>query len=378
MTDAPGTLARAIVDACLAMGFELAGIAPAAPSDWQAEFRAWLASGKHGDMAYMTEMLDDRLDVTRLLPGVKSVIMVADRYAPRTHERETLPDDHGVIARYARGRDYHRVMNKRLHMLADRLRERAPGAGFRVFVDSGPVLEREQAVRAGMVDVHGRAGGFIGKHTLMIHPTRGSWLLLGGIATTLELAWPSAQPGSNTDACGSCTRCIDACPTGAITPFSVDATRCISYLTLEHAGAIDEQLMPGMGRHLAGCDICQEVCPFNRPSPEPDAPHTAYTQGAQVRASVPLLEVLSWSESDRSRVLSQSAAKRATLEMLKRSALIALGNAWTRTGDDRLRGAIERVRDDDAGSAMLRETAARVLRNASMRTMSKGPSHESP
>jgi epoxyqueuosine reductase len=326
-------LGQQVIDACLAMGFALAGIAPVRATSRRPEFLEFLESGRHGDMTYLAELLDERLDIAAMLPGARAVIVVADQYA-RRGDVDAPADSStstGLIARYARGRDYHKVIKRRLHMLVQRLRELHPGAEFRSFVDTGPVLEREHAHRAGL------GGVFIGKHTLAIHPKLGSWFLLGGIATTLDIRSPEDVEPSP-DHCGSCTRCIDACPTQAITAFQVDARRCISYLTLEHQGEIAPEFHQVMGDRVIGCDVCQEVCPYNTPlrvggrnEAVVDRVHPAYTT-AESRAGVPgkripLVQILSWTEADRSAALSASAAKRASLEMLQRNATIAAENA---------------------------------------------------
>lgn len=370
----PRELGRAIIDACLAQGFARAGIAPASPSAWGEQFRAWLASGGHAEMAYMHERVEQRLDVTRLLPGARAVIMVADQYAPRGDARSDAPADGeqilGVIARYARGRDYHRVIKDRLHQLADRLRALHPEARFRSFVDTGPVLEREQALRAGLgADAQGRHAMFLGKHTLAIDPRLGSYLLLGGIATTLDVCSPGptlpSGPGVQDDRCGTCTRCIDACPTGAISPNRVDASRCVSYLTLEHASLVDPKLHAGIGDRLLGCDVCQDVCPYNVAPLDPahdehERVHPAYRDGA-VRARVSVREVLDWTEDDRRRVLSASAGKRATLDMLRRTAVIIAGNALRERPDSDLRERLGNIASDSSESPVVRETARAVL-----------------
>lgn len=351
-------LTQQVVDACLAMGFACAGVAPARATAYRAELLEWLAAGKQGEMAYLGELLDERLNVGVMLPGARAVIVVADRYAAGgADEPPTDAEPRGRIARYARGEDYHRVIKRRLHLLADRLRRLHPGTEFRSFVDTGPVLEREHAARAGL------GGAFIGKHTLLIHPRLGSYLLLGGIATTLDLA-PSGDGSVADNGCGGCTRCIDACPTGAITPWSVDARRCISYLTLEHAGEVGEELAAGMGDWLVGCDVCQEVCPYNAPERSGGGEtrvNPAYAPAAGVGRSLPILDVLGWDEAARSALLSGSAAKRATLAMLKQSAVIAAGNLLARSRDDRLIAALRRIATDESQAEVVRQTATRVL-----------------
>jgi epoxyqueuosine reductase len=223
------------------------------------------------------------------------------------------------VARYARGDDYHVVMKERLHALCDGLRADHPDSELRAFVDTAPVLEREHAARAGL--------GWIGKHTLLIHPRLGSWMLLGGVLTTLDLAPPPEQ-GSVNDHCGACTRCIDACPTGAISPYSVDGSRCISYLTIERRGPVDPVLAPLIGDRIFGCDVCQEVCPHNSArSAPPNADALVRDDYAPRRPILDAEAVTGWSAADRARELSGSALKRATLDMIKRNAAIVIRNS---------------------------------------------------
>lgn len=355
----PRQLSRDALDLCRDLGFALAGVCEARATDRRAEFLAWLDAGKQGGMSWLAERVEERMDPARLLPGARSIIMVADVYAEtgaseassKTPQPRLLE---GTIARYARGDDYHAVMKRRLHQLCDALRERFPSERFRAFVDTAPVLEREHAARAGL--------GWIGKHTLLIHPHLGSWFFLGGVLTTLELPPPEEQRPI-ADHCGTCTRCIDACPTRAIRPWSVDATRCISYLTIEHRGPIAEEFHVPIGRWLFGCDICQEVCPHNRarevsPAREQGTrPHPAY---APRRDSFDLLGVLGWTEEDRRRALARSALKRAKPDMWKRNALIVAGNVLAERDEPALRRRIEEVACDGHECEMVRETARAV------------------
>ncbi len=315
-------LTRDILARAKALGFALAGVSEAKPSEHAEHIRAWLAAGKHGEMDYIADQLAQRLDPNSMLPGVRSIIAVGDLYLQRGQgaSRETIPPDHGRVARYARGKDYHRTIKKRLHALCDALREEHSPHEFRACVDIEPTLEREHAERAGV--------GWVGKHTLLIHPEHGSYFLLGLILTTLPLESPPEQRRFP-DHCGGCTRCIDACPTDAIAPTdqprSVDASRCISYLTLETRGAVPAEFHAPLGDMLAGCDICQEVCPHNSPNRTTDAP---IDEGYAPRfASLPLLEMLDWAPADRAQRLSGMALKRATMTMWKRNAIIAAGNA---------------------------------------------------
>lgn len=358
--ETPWELGARVVRACLEMGFARAGIAPAAPTEREREFLAWLAAGKHGEMAYLEEHLAERMDPRRLVPGARAIIMVADRYAargeapPRAENGRAL----GRIARYVRGGDYHAAMKKRLHALADSLRPKFPGHIFRSVVDSAPVLEREHAARAGL--------GWIGKHTLLIDPKAGSYLLLGGIITTLEVEPPPEQRAVP-DHCGTCTRCIDACPTGAITPYSVDASRCISYLTIEHRGLIEPALHEGMGEWVFGCDVCQEVCPHNSARPphssRPAADSRLHERYAPRREGLDLLAVLGWDEEGRRATFHTSAMKRAKLEMMKRNAIIAAGNVAMRGGEVAvtLRERIAALAADESEPELVRQTARQTL-----------------
>jgi len=334
------------------MGFALAGVCGVEPTHRRDELRAWLAAGKHGEMAYLARNSDLREEPARLLEGARSILVVADRYAPRGDADEPAPGAaRGRIARYARGDDYHVVIKRRLHALCDRARERRPGAEFRAFVDTAPVLERELAARAGI--------GWVAKHTLVINPALGSYLLLGGVATTLELEAPPEQPAV-TDHCGTCTRCIDACPTNAITPYSVDATRCVSYLTIERRSGIEPEFFDGLRDWIFGCDICQEVCPHNSERRAGDqAPiHDAY---APRRDSFDLLEVLGWSEEDRRTAFRSSSMKRAKLAMIRRNALIAAGNAPRASESPGLLRVIQEIAGNAGEDTMVRRTALDVL-----------------
>lgn len=353
----PVRLGEEILRACGALGFASAGIARARPAARPGAVLGWIGAGRHGRMDWMTERLDQRLDIGRLLPGAKSVVMVADRYAVSEAESgasepgQNAVGPSGRIARYARGRDYHDVVKRRLQRLADRLRAEHPGIRCRVFVDSAPVLEREHAARAGL--------GFIGKHTLLIEPRAGSYLVLGGFATTLELS-PPGDPAAGEDHCGTCTRCIDACPTGAISPYSVDATRCISYLTIEHEGLIDQKYHRAMGDWIFGCDVCQEVCPFNSTEHVggPSRVNPSYrTREGLKNGRLDLLDVLGWTADRRQAVLTVSAGKRATLGMIRRNAAIASVNALERGSANELRQRLEQLACNAEEDPIVRETA---------------------
>lgn len=358
MAISPAENARKALALCRQLGFAAAGVTAISPTRWGDELIAWLEAGRHGSMAYLKEHLELRLDPASLLPGACSMILVADLYTSRGQSNDPPPPSgHGRIARYARGRDYHKVIKIRLFKLADALRAQYPDENFRAFVDTAPILEREYAARAGI--------GWIAKNTLLIHPKLGSYTLLGGMLTTLPMKEPPEQLAVM-DHCGICTRCVDACPTQAISPYSVDATRCISYLTIERRDPIPPDFHDRIGDWLYGCDICQEVCPHN--SPRPDSidtghPHPDYTPTAfpRHRSTLPLLDVLSWDPNARSRAFEGSAMKRARLDMMKRNALIVAGNMLGRAEDPPLRQRIEELAADQTESEMVRETAAVTL-----------------
>ncbi len=342
---------ESVVRACLDAGFALVGITAARATSYRDELESWLGAGKHGTMGYLADHAQVRADPSLYLDGIRSFVLVADRYAARGDEAERPTTGRGRIARYARGGDYHKLMKKRLHAIADGLREAFPGSDARCFVDTAPVLEREHGARAGL--------GWIGKHTLLIHPREGSYLFLGGIATTLDL-----KPHSETDGrdhCGTCTRCIDACPTEAITPYSVDAGRCISYLTIEHRGVIDERYHAPIGQWLFGCDICQEVCPHNSDRAGTTSVHEAYESD---RTDFDLFEVLGWDAEARRAAMTRSAMKRATLAMLKRNAIIVASNQ-PEPERGRLLGRISEIERDGAEDPLVRETARQVLGSVS-------------
>ena len=308
-TLADHAIAVAVKAKAVDLGFDLVGIAPTGPSAHADYFRDWLAAGRHGEMAYLADRAAERADPAVYFPGCRSAICVAKRY--RT-PLEPTPSGHGRVARYALGDDYHDVIKPRLYDLADWLRETVPGCQTRCGVDTVPVMEKELAARAGL--------GWMGKNTCVIHPTDGSFLLLGEVLTTLDL--PTDDPA--VDRCGTCTRCLDACPTGAITaPYQLDATRCISYLTIEHRGPIDAELQPLMGDWLYGCDVCQDVCPFNRRSPDATDPALAPRLAS---GSLPIGDVLEWTADDFSRQFKRSAVKRVKLPLFRRNAAVAHGN----------------------------------------------------
>jgi epoxyqueuosine reductase len=299
-------LTRTVKERALALGFDRVGVGAAGPPEHGPAFERWLEAGYAGDMEYLVRGRAARLDPSRLLPGWRSVVAVALNYAPR----EDDPAWRGV-ARYARGRDYHRVIRPRLHALKDVLRAAGgPGVRSRASVDTSAVLERSLAARAGL--------GWIGKNTNLIAPGLGSYFLIGIVLTTAELAPDDVLA----DHCGTCSACLGACPTGAfVAPYTLDARRCISYLTIEHRGPIDPALRAPIGEWLFGCDVCQEVCPWNRHAPAAHDP--AFSSG--VPPGSPETLVAMTDEEFRERFRG-SALKRARRAGLARNAEIVLAN----------------------------------------------------
>lgn len=307
------------------MGFIRAGVAPVGPLARNGYIHSWLDNGRAGEMTYLERHRQLRENPAHLLPDARSVIVVADNYRQSRDDRgEPRSNDstpRGRIARYAWGRDYHRVLRKKLHRLADFLRDQVePACATRVCVDTAPIVEREVAAAAGI--------GWIGKNTMILHQEAGSFFFLGEIITTLELE-PTAPA---TDHCGTCTRCLDACPTDAFpAPYQMDATRCISYLTIEHRSDIAESLHGGMGDWIYGCDICQDVCPFNRQAPATTEADYELQNRFPLTPAPLLSRLLELTPEDYARQLAGSAMKRASLDMLKRNARIAKSNQEPRS-----------------------------------------------
>ena len=299
-----------------ALGFVRMGIARAEPLDDEgARLRAWLGAGRHGDMGWMERTAEVRIDPRHggMLPSARTVIVLV---APYARDAGSVGPSPGRVARYARGRDYHNVLHKRLRKLVAHLREL--GHEARAAVDSMPVFERAWAQRSGV--------GFIGKNCCLIVPGLGSHVFLACIVTSAEL--PPSEPMA--ERCGSCTLCLDACPTRAFDGArELDARRCISYLTIEQRGAIPEELREGVGDWAFGCDACQDVCPWNRtalPPPELTEPFAPASRWSEHDAAA-------WLEMDEhtfERVAEGSPIKRAGRDGMARNAAIVLGNAGTR------------------------------------------------
>jgi epoxyqueuosine reductase len=269
-------------------------------------------------MQWLSKRFDERVDPATYMRGAQSVICVAMNYhVPLEPLPEQQRAHHGRIARYALGDDYHEIIKRRLHELADWIRQRAPHASTRAAVDTAPVMEKELAARAGV--------GWVGKNTCLINPRVGSWLLLGEIITTLRL--PPDEPA--VDRCGTCRRCLDACPTGALTaPYQLDARRCISYLTIEHRQDVPDEFAPDIGDWVYGCDICQDVCPWNKKAPAASDPALAprFPTG-----TIDLRQLLQWRDEDYRAALKNSAMKRVKLPVLQRNARIVAENRKRQT-----------------------------------------------
>ncbi|WP_269523489.1 tRNA epoxyqueuosine(34) reductase QueG [Coraliomargarita parva] len=286
-----------------ALGFHSVRVA-AVPIELRREYyRQWIDSGQHGSMAWMERNNDRRLHPENVLPELRSIIVLALNYY------QPDPDDRPYrVAKYALGDDYHNFMLKRLKKICRFLREDY-GGEQRPYVDTGPLLEKPVAAAAGL--------GWQGKSTILIEPGRGTWSFLGNILTTLQL--PADEPVP--DRCGRCTRCIDACPTGAITgPYRLDASKCISYLTIEHDGAIPLEFRRVIGDRLYGCDECLDVCPWNKWARMTEEGRFA------VRELPPLREMLAWDEATFAGRMQGSPMRRLKLHRLKRNICIVLGN----------------------------------------------------
>jgi epoxyqueuosine reductase len=313
----PAALALRIKALAREAGFQRCGIADVSLGADETHLRDWLAQGLYGSMEWMALHGDKRSRPAELIPGTVRVISVGLDYGrDPTEAWDTLADGtRAYVARYALGRDYHKLMRNRLQQLADRIAAEIGPFGHRVFVDSAPVLERALARNAGL--------GWIGKHTCLIDRDGGSWFFLGEIYVDLPL--PVDAPASAH--CGTCTRCIDICPTQAITsPYRLDARRCISYLTIEHEGAIDEALRPLIGNRIFGCDDCQLVCPWNKFARRTDEPDFR-TRNDLDSATLP--QLFAWTEEEFLRRTEGSAIRRSGHARWLRNIAIALGNAPT-------------------------------------------------
>jgi len=319
-------LTQAVKARALEVGFDRVAVGPAGPAEHAARFDAWLDAGYAGGMDYLARTRVDRGDPGRLLPGCRSVVALALAYGPREDDPSWR-----AVSRYARGRDYHDLMRPRLAAVVDYLREAGgPAIASRAAVDTSAVLERDLAARAGL--------GWIGKNTNLIAVGGGSYFFIGMVLTTAALV----ADGPATDHCGTCTACLDACPTQAfVGPWVLDARRCLAYLTIEHRGDVADEWKPEMRDWLFGCDVCQEVCPWNRKAPAAREPELAPS------APLPSLEALLEMDEPAFRARFRgSAMSRARRAGLARNAALVLGNRGDRAAEPALRRALD---DPDPG-----------------------------
>ena len=342
-------ISEAVRKAAADAGFELAGIAPVEDAAELEYFPRWIAEGRAGEMKYL-EARDEqgrlkRASLAHAAPWARSVVVCAINYnTAQPYSTETREADRGWISRYAWSQaDYHDAVMGRLRKVEAALRAAAgDDLVTRCYVDTGPIVERVVAKYAGI--------GWIGKNTCIINQKLGSWLFLGVILCSLELGRESGEAAVPApDRCGSCTRCIEACPTDALTaPYQLDSNKCISYLTIEKRGAIAEEDRSGIGRHIFGCDICQDVCPWNRKAPATDA--TEFS--AREKLVNPKLEWLAeMNEEEFRRTFRGSPVRRAKWGGVRRNAVIAMGNS----GERKFLPVLERLASDH--DAIVRESA---------------------
>ncbi len=310
----PRQLTENIRTHALSIGFDAVGFTDAMGNEKDAAaLAAFIDQGRHGDMAWMADTMDRRSSPTALWPEARSVIALGMSYVPRTDPLAILGQpDRGAVSVYAQGRDYHDIIKKRLKALARWLVE-THGGEVKVFIDTAPVMEKPLASRAGL--------GWQGKHTNMVSRKFGSWLFLGEVFTTLDLATDAPEP----DHCGSCDKCQTACPTGALDEaYRMDATKCISYLTIEHKNHLPSDLMEKMGNHLYGCDDCLAVCPWNKFATP--AKEEAFLPRAEMTAPR-LADLLNLDDAGFREVFSGSPIKRTGRDRMVRNALVAAGNS---------------------------------------------------
>jgi len=314
------SVTKTIITIGHSLGFQHVGIAPIDLEVAHQRLQLWLDQGLHGEMAYMASHGSKRWSPSELVENTRSVISVSLNYWPdcRSEDGEIDPwqlledQKSGYISRYALGRDYHKLMRKRLQQMAQQIEAEIGAFGYRVFVDSAPVLEKPLATQAGL--------GWIGKHTNLVNKHSGSWFFLGEIYTDL----PVEGDQESTDHCGSCNRCIDICPTAAITaPYQLDARRCISYLTIELKGAIPEEFRPLIGNRIFGCDDCQLVCPWNRFAQNTQEGDFTPRHGLE---NPDLIELFSWSEAEFLVKTEGMPIRRIGHQQWLRNIAVALGN----------------------------------------------------
>ncbi len=347
---APRLLSKDVKAIAGRLGFDACGVSRAQHLDEEAGLlESWLSRGYHGTMGWMEQNVEKRVDPRKLVPGARSVISLVLNYYQGQPARPSQPDRSGdtdaetaLFSRYAWGDDYHEIARERMFLMFDELDRVVGGLNGRVFVDSAPIMDKVWAQRSGL--------GWIGKHTNLISTKMGSWFFLGQIVTDLELEPDGPIP----DHCGSCTRCIDACPTDAIVePYVVDANRCISYLTIEHrSDDIPSDLQPDMKNWVFGCDICQDVCPVNRKAQQSLEPAFRQRHDFAAPALIPLLDLDDEGFRERFR---NSPVKRAKRVGLQRNVCVALGNI----GDSAAVPALTRALH--SGDVVVRSHAAWAL-----------------
>jgi epoxyqueuosine reductase len=341
------TLTQSIKYEAHAVGFHLAGVTTPDPPPHLPTFRNWLDKGQHAGMDYLAteRSLERRSDPRQILAECRSILVLGYRYPPPAEHpltSESVP--RGQIAAYASGRDYHLVLPEMMETLVQKLQTRLGKTfPYRYYTDTGPILERDLAQRAGL--------GWIGKNTCLIHPEYGSYLLLAEILLGIEL---ESDLPFEADRCGSCTRCLQACPTGCILPDrTLDARRCISYLTIEHKGSIPDELGSELGDHIFGCDICQQVCPWNEKA-------TRHANPSQIDAekgfTANLLDELKLDAQEFNRKYRDTALMRTRRNRYLRNVIIALENSGY---SDEKHEALKKIRDD--GNDLISEQTSRVL-----------------
>ena len=297
------TFSEEIKKEALRLGFDACGISPADNSGEEERYMKWIADNWHADMNYMARNIDKRIDPRLLVDGAKSIISIALNYYPHKKQASHAPQ----FAYYAYGKDYHDVIRGKLKELFDFIAAKQPNVTGRYFSDSAPVLERFWAAQAGI--------GFVGKNSLLIIPGKGSYFFLGELIIDIELDYDKPIPEN----CGSCTRCLDGCPTGAIEePYKVDANKCISYQTIENRGEISSHVAPRLKNYVFGCDICQKVCPWNRAS----TPHTTHEfMPNDSFMNLDLKKLLEMEEEEYQEIFKGSAVKRTKFSGLKRNVI---------------------------------------------------------
>ncbi|MFQ6041135.1 MAG: tRNA epoxyqueuosine(34) reductase QueG [Candidatus Poribacteria bacterium] len=336
------------------LGFDLVGVSPAQPAKTADFYADWLARGFAGEMGYLHRHLEKRRDPRKLLPGARSIISLGINYFTFNIPEEIKQDaSRGIISRYAWGKDYHDIIQRKLKRLLRFIKSEDREIHGKAYVDTGPILEREAANNSSL--------GFIGKNSNLINPEFGSWLFLAEILVDIELEYHQSPVKSR---CGKCARCLDACPTGAlVAPYTLDSRRCISYLTIELKDSIPRGLRPLMGNHIFGCDVCQDVCPWNRKAkptkergfwPEADDKFTA-SRFSYSAVAPDLLSLLGLGEAEFRLRFKNSPIKRAKRRGFLRNVAVAMGN-WGLREQKPPPAVLKRARND--AEPLIQEHAA--------------------